>query len=212
MMLAQVQINILDKLQGAGSPVKIFDLGHFISVIANTILLVAAAATFLYLVYGGLRWVLSSGDKGKAEEARNIITQAIIGLTVTASAFAIFALIQYFFGFNILSGFGKSSSNSSNSVQTSSGLELEEGGDENVEAENIPSGACSHYPNEGYTLSGKYACYDTGLENCVICADGLFYKQGDNRIPRNIKFNIYSCPQECGVSTTSPTIPTKKTQ
>lgn len=43
----------------------------------------------IFLVYGGLRYVTSAGSESEAEEAKKIITYAIIGLFLTASAYAI---------------------------------------------------------------------------------------------------------------------------
>lgn len=40
-----------------------------------------------YLVYGGIRWVMSKGDKTKVEEARNHIVAALVGLVIVAAAF-----------------------------------------------------------------------------------------------------------------------------
>ena len=77
------------------------DLGSFISKTFSGIMLFAAMAAFLYMVYGGVTWIMSGGDKGKLEDARAKITQAIIGLAVVASAWAVFKLIDYFFGIGI---------------------------------------------------------------------------------------------------------------
>lgn len=43
----------------------------------------------LYLVYGGIKYVTSAGNDADTEEAKNIITYAIWGLFITASAYAI---------------------------------------------------------------------------------------------------------------------------
>lgn len=77
------------------------DLGSFVSKGFSAVILVAGLATFGYLVYGGVQWITSGGDKGKLEEARNKITNGIIGLTIVASAWAIYQLIDYFFGIGI---------------------------------------------------------------------------------------------------------------
>ena len=77
------------------------DLGTFIQKSFSAVVLVAGLATFLYLVYGGFEWITSGGEKGKLEEARNKITNGIIGLAVVASAWAVFKLIDYFFGIGI---------------------------------------------------------------------------------------------------------------
>lgn len=78
------------------------DLGTFVSKTIPAILLVASLATFLYLLYGGVEWIISGGDKGKIDAAKQKITQAIIGLAIVASSWAIFQLITYFFGIDIL--------------------------------------------------------------------------------------------------------------
>lgn len=77
------------------------DLGTFITRVFSAIMIVGSIATFIYLVYGGLQWIMAGGEKDKVKEARDKITQAIIGLAVLASAWAIFKLIDYFFGIGI---------------------------------------------------------------------------------------------------------------
>jgi hypothetical protein len=77
------------------------DLGSFISRVFSAIIIVAAIATFIYMVYGGVQWIMSGGEKDKITEAKGKITQAVIGLAVVASAWAIFKLIDYFFGIGI---------------------------------------------------------------------------------------------------------------
>lgn len=68
------------------------------------VLFVAGLLTFGYMVWGGVDWILSGGDTGKVESARKKITQAMIGLTVLASVAAIFLVLQYFLGINVLDG------------------------------------------------------------------------------------------------------------
>jgi hypothetical protein len=77
------------------------DLGTFVQKAFSAVVLVAGLATFLYLVYGGVEWITSGGEKGKLEEARNKITNGIIGLAIVASAWAVFQLVDYFFGIGI---------------------------------------------------------------------------------------------------------------
>lgn len=76
-------------------------LGDFVQRSFGGILLVAGLATFMYLVYGGIEWITSGGDKGKLEGARNKITNGIIGLTIVASAWAIYRLVDYFLGIGL---------------------------------------------------------------------------------------------------------------
>ena len=76
-------------------------LGDFISKTFSAIIIVAGIASFVYMVYGGIQWVTSGGEKDKLAEAKDKITQAIVGLGVVASAWAVFKLVDYFFGIGI---------------------------------------------------------------------------------------------------------------
>ncbi|MCL4208728.1 hypothetical protein KJZ63_03825 [Patescibacteria group bacterium] len=62
------------------------------------VLVIAALLVFLYLIWGGIEWITSGGDKGKTESARNKITAAVIGLIVVAASFAILQLALTFLG------------------------------------------------------------------------------------------------------------------
>ena len=73
-----------------------------IPMLIKLLLIVAALVFFFMLVLGGIKWILSGGDKGKTEEARNQITSALVGLVIVFSAWAIAGLIKAFFGVDIL--------------------------------------------------------------------------------------------------------------
>lgn len=81
---------------------QITDIGLFISRAISVALMVAAIAVFAFLVWGGIQWITSGGDKGKVEEARGRITNALIGLAIVAAAWAIMNLVSYFFGVDVL--------------------------------------------------------------------------------------------------------------
>ncbi len=90
-----IETNVVDKI------IPISDLGVFVGGIASAGLTMAALAFLVYLVYGGIRWIMGNGDKSKIEEARATITQGFLGLTVTVAAWAIFLLVDYFLGLGI---------------------------------------------------------------------------------------------------------------
>jgi hypothetical protein len=73
-------------------------LGNLISNAITVILAIAGLLTFLYLVWGGIQWITSGGDKAQYEEARNKITAALVGLAIVAAAWAVMQLIAQFFG------------------------------------------------------------------------------------------------------------------
>lgn len=87
---------------GKPDNVAITNIGTLIKGAVQGALLVSALLVFMYLIWGGIQWITSGGDKGKTQEARDRITAALVGLAVVASAWAVMLIIQYFFGISIL--------------------------------------------------------------------------------------------------------------
>ena len=77
---------------------KITDLGRLVSTGVSVVIIVSGILVFVYLVWGGLEWLTSGGDKGKTESARNRITAALVGLAIIAASWALVQIIGYFFG------------------------------------------------------------------------------------------------------------------
>ena len=78
------------------------DFGQLINGVLSFVMVIAALLVFLYLIWGGIEWITSGGDKGKTETARNKITSAVIGLIVVAASYAILTLALNFLGFSDL--------------------------------------------------------------------------------------------------------------
>ena len=74
-----------------------------ISAMIRLTVVVAAIVFFFILVIGGIRWILSGGDKANTEAARSQITAALVGLVIVFAAWAIVALINTFFHVDIFS-------------------------------------------------------------------------------------------------------------
>jgi hypothetical protein len=72
--------------------------GIWLGNLMGGILFLASVLVLFYLLWGGIEWITSGGDKGKTEAARNKITSAIIGLIILASSAAVVMLIQRFLG------------------------------------------------------------------------------------------------------------------
>ena len=68
------------------------------------ILIVAFVAAFIFLLIGGVRWILAGGDEKAVGAARSTITAALIGLVIVLIAFAIIRLVEIFFNLNIITG------------------------------------------------------------------------------------------------------------
>jgi hypothetical protein len=76
--------------------------GGLVNGVVSFVMVIAAVLVFLYLIWGGIEWITSGGDKGKTEAARNKITSAVIGLIVIAASYAILTLALNFLGFSSL--------------------------------------------------------------------------------------------------------------
>lgn len=65
-------------------------------------LIIGVLFFFFVLVVGAIQWISSGGDKNALEEAKHKITNAIVGIVILFSIFAILKLIENFFGISIL--------------------------------------------------------------------------------------------------------------
>lgn len=84
-------------------PLTNLTFAGIVSGLINLVMVLAALVFFFMLVWGGIRWVTSQGDKNNVEGARNQITNALIGLAIVFAAWAIMKLIEVLFGINIFS-------------------------------------------------------------------------------------------------------------
>lgn len=73
-------------------------LGIFISNLIAMLLILASIWALFQLLQGGLEWIGSGGDKTGLDNARNRITNAIIGLIITFLAWAVYLLLMQFLG------------------------------------------------------------------------------------------------------------------
>lgn len=77
---------------------NIQDLGLFISKAIDAAIVLTAVLCLFFLLYGGITWMISQGDKNKYEEARNRIMASVIGLALVVLTWLIWKLILYFLG------------------------------------------------------------------------------------------------------------------
>ena len=83
---------------------SVVSVGALLSGLVSAAIIIAAILAFVYLVWGGLNWLASGGDKTKTEEAQKRITSAIIGLAIVAASWALIQLIANVFGLNFQEG------------------------------------------------------------------------------------------------------------
>ncbi len=75
--------------------------GSIIGGILQLALVIAAIVFFFVLVIGGIKWIISGGDKAQTEQARSQITAALVGLVIVFGAWAIASLVGTFFNIDI---------------------------------------------------------------------------------------------------------------
>jgi hypothetical protein len=74
----------------------------FIPNLITLALVVGAAISFFVLIMGAIQWISGGGDKQALEGARGKITNAVIGIVILFSIFAILNLLETFFGIKIM--------------------------------------------------------------------------------------------------------------
>lgn len=78
------------------------NLGGYIGLILSLLIGIAVIIALFFLVYGGIKWILSGGDKGGVEAARNMIVAAVVGLAIVFISFLILNVVGGLFGINLL--------------------------------------------------------------------------------------------------------------
>ena len=100
-VLADETIN-LQSVSGELVGIQSITFVAMVSAALNFLLIAAALIAFFFLLAGGVQWILAGGDKEGTEKARKKITNALIGLAIVFSAYAIAFLVNALFGVNIL--------------------------------------------------------------------------------------------------------------
>ncbi|MDD3711610.1 MAG: hypothetical protein PHP37_03365 [Patescibacteria group bacterium] len=93
---------ILGKLQKVGTAGGYADaddtsLASGLGVVANMILSLLGIIFIILIIFGGIQWMTAGGNEEQVKKAQSRIKNAIIGLVVTLSAYAIWSLIDRYF-------------------------------------------------------------------------------------------------------------------
>ena len=85
------------------TPSKTGFAGQGIFQLAIQLLFVFAIILSLsYMIWGGIQWIMSGGEKNGIEAARQKIIYAVIGLVLVFAAFLILSAISVIFGIELL--------------------------------------------------------------------------------------------------------------
>ncbi len=77
-------------------------LAFYIATLWRTVITVGGIAFIIYLVWGGIEYMTSGGDKTKIDDAQKKITSSVIGIAILVASYAITLFIQSVFKINIL--------------------------------------------------------------------------------------------------------------
>ena len=99
-VFSQTQVNLLDP---SSQYVNIQNRRpqDYIVALINMSFGAAGVLTFLYLLWGGIQWITAGGDKEGLDKARRKMVQALTGLVIILSAYAIIQILQTIFNVNL---------------------------------------------------------------------------------------------------------------
>ena len=64
----------------------------------NLLIIVALLISLIFLIYGGIKWITSGGDKTAVESARNTVVAAIVGLVIVLLTWVIINFVLQLLG------------------------------------------------------------------------------------------------------------------
>ncbi len=78
------------------------DITKLIGTAINFIFVLAVVIALFYLIWGGVKWLMSQGDKSAVDGARQHIIAALVGLIIIFLSYFILNFVLSFFGINSL--------------------------------------------------------------------------------------------------------------
>ena len=80
------------------------NINQLIAFVINALIVVGIVLSLVFLLYGGIRWIISGGDKAKVDTARSTIVASIVGLIIVILAWVIINSILLIFHAGSLTG------------------------------------------------------------------------------------------------------------
>jgi len=77
-------------------------ISKYISNALTIFLTAGVIAALITIIWAGIQWTTSSGDKQKVAQAKGRLTWGIIGLVIIMLSFFIINVLGYFFGVDLL--------------------------------------------------------------------------------------------------------------
>ncbi len=92
----------VDILPADLQPVSNTSIPGVITWVIQLIIIAGFVLAFVFLIIGGIRWILAGGDKTKVEGARGQVIGALVGLVIIILAFVIVMFIQNVFKVTVI--------------------------------------------------------------------------------------------------------------
>lgn len=87
------------------NPVGFATISNFIQNAIILVFIVGIVGVLIMMIWGGVQWLFSGGDKDAVAAAQKRIVNALIGLAILAVAYAVYQLAGSFLGFKDLNSF-----------------------------------------------------------------------------------------------------------
>ncbi|HKC14927.1 MAG TPA: hypothetical protein VKC89_03150 [Patescibacteria group bacterium] len=97
-------VNVSPIPSGNFAPLASLGASNFGKIVGNVITIafvLSALIALVFLVYGGVKWITSGGDKAAVEGARNTIVAAVIGLVIVFLSYFVLNIILGFFNLSL---------------------------------------------------------------------------------------------------------------
>lgn len=77
---------------------KFKSIGEFVINLFQIALILGSIAAFLYLIWGGIEYIMSGGNQERTKSAKEKVSSAIAGLAILAAAWVIWRIVIFFLG------------------------------------------------------------------------------------------------------------------
>jgi len=91
---------------GSGDPANVF--GRFVGSWWGLAYVIGALLFLIYLVWGGVEWIMGGSNEERVTNAKNKISNAMMGLALLAVSWALVQAIGFVFGLGFLENLSQS--------------------------------------------------------------------------------------------------------
>lgn len=77
---------------------------NIVGNLINIAFIIAVLIALVFLIWGGIKWITSGGDKAGVEAARNMIVASLVGLVIVFLSYFIIQILFQLFGLDFAGG------------------------------------------------------------------------------------------------------------